>query len=143
MKIMTCFIDQTAWLAIIDTGNPNHHKAYEYFEELLSKNTKLVTNNIVIDTTVNELKKTKGMKQANQFLTIIDESIMTINLRMDWVSRRVRRNALNQFFKKNHELELDHFYIYESVKRKKVDVIFSFDHNLKTFGLPLMPLETS
>ncbi len=139
---MTCFIDTSAWMAIIDKNHEHHNQAQQYFEELLDKNAKIVSNNQIIDETVNNIRNAFNAKKAREYLNIIDESIMTINLRMDWISRRVRRNALNQLLKTGESnLELKHFFIQETIKRKKVDVIFSFDARLKYFGLPLMPPE--
>ncbi len=140
MKIMTCFLDATAWIAISDAKNANHKAACEYFSQMLEENAKLVTNNVVIDQTLGFLKKKHGAEKTRQFLNIIDESVLTINLRMDWISRRVRRNAINQYLKSaDADLELSHFIINESVKRKRVDIIFSFDPALRRFGFPLMP----
>jgi predicted nucleic acid-binding protein len=137
---MTCFIDSTAWIAIVHKQNPNHTTASEYFQQLLEEDAKLVTNNVAIDQTLSHLKSENNSELARKFLTIIDESVLTINLRMDWISRRVRRNALNQFLKSSDtHLTLSHFYINETLKRKRVDIIFSFDQALRKFGLPLMP----
>lgn len=140
MKIMTCFIDTSAWLAILDKSDPHHNDARNYFEQLLEKDTKLVTNNIAIDETINQLKIKSGAETARQFYNVIDESILTIQLRMDWISRRIRKNAVNHFLKsKEHELHLRHFFIFETIKRKHVDIIFTFDRAFRLFDLPLMP----
>lgn len=140
MKIMTCFIDSSAWVAIVRDTHPNHVIAKEYFQQLLEEDAKLVTNNVAIDQTLSHLKYEKDNELARQFLTIIDESVLTINLRMDWISRRVRRSALNQFLKSSDkQLTLSHFFVNETLKRKRVDIIFSFDQALRKFGLPLMP----
>lgn len=140
MKILTCFIDTSAWIAIIDKNDPRHRQAREYFEQLLEKNTKLITNNIVIDRAAESLKSRLGAGQARQFTNIIDDSILTINLRLDWISRRIRKLGLNQFLKSNDsDLGLHHFYIQETLKRKHADVVFTFDTALKKFSLPLMP----
>ncbi|NOX90597.1 MAG: hypothetical protein GXO77_16450 [Calditrichaeota bacterium] len=140
MKIMTCFIDSSAWIAIIDGQDPNHQKAKQFFEYLLERDAKLVTNNYIIDETLDELKRRFDVDLSLKFMKIIDEAMLTINLRMDWISRRIRRSALNNFLRSNNkDLKLKHFYIKESIKRKKVDIIFSFDQNLNEFNLPVMP----
>ena len=134
------FIDRTAWIAILDENNPNYGLSRTYFENLLGQNVRLVTNNYCIDETVSMLKSTFEKDLAKKFLLIIDESVLSINLRIDWISRRVRRNALDNFLKSpNPDLTLKHFYIYESLKRKRVDFIFSYDTNLKSFDFPVMP----
>lgn len=140
MKIMTCFIDSSAWIAITDHSNEYHEQSKRYFKTLMENNTKLVTNNIAIDEALSWLKKNMNADVTKQFLNIIDESIITVNLRMDWISRRVRRASLNNFLKsKDSDLELRHFFIHETIKRKHVDIMFSFDQRIKVFGIPLMP----
>jgi predicted nucleic acid-binding protein len=140
MKIMTCFIDSSAWLAVIESNHPKHKAAKSYFQQLLEDNAKLYTNNIVIDKVLQNIKTNRSGEKARRFLNIIDESVLTINLRIDWISRRIRRTSINQYLKSSEKsLTLDHFYIQESLKRKHVDIIFSFDESLLNFGLPLMP----
>ena len=134
------FIDSTAWLAIIDEKNINYTVAREFYEKLLDQNSRLVTNSYVIDETLSSLKMNFGNEFAQKFLEIIDESVLTINLRVDWISRRIRRNAMNNFLKSStSQLQLRHYYINETLKRKKVDIVFSYDQNLKSFDFPVMP----
>ncbi len=140
MKIMTCFIDADAWVAIVNPDDPFHSQALNYLKYLLEMDAKLVTNNTEIDCALSRIREEQGVKMAEQFMNIIDESILTIHLRMDWISRRVRRAALNEFVKYTKtDLNLRHFYLYESVKRKRVDIIFSPIQALSYFGIPLMP----
>ncbi len=137
------FIDKSAWIAILDKNNPDYKQSRNYFETLLSQNSRIVTNNCCIDQTVSFLKALTDNELAKKFLLIIDESVLSITLRIDWISRRVRRNALENFLKSsNPELTLNHFYIYETLKRKKVDFIFSYDKSLKNFNFPVMPQNT-
>ncbi|MBN2424883.1 MAG: PIN domain-containing protein [Calditrichaceae bacterium] len=140
MKIMTCFIDTSAWIAIVDKDDPNHQKSSEYLEQILQKNAKIITNNVVLDETIDSIKIKSGRKLAEDFSTIIDESILTINLRMDWVSRRMRRNALLNYLKSSSkELKLRHFFIIETIKKKKIDIIFSFDPAWKSYDMAVAP----
>jgi len=143
MKIMTCYIDASAWQAILNKNDVHHEAAAEYFRELLENNSKLVTNNRAVDEALVAIKQEVGADFAQKFLNIIDESVLTVNLRTDWISRRLRRNALHQFVKNTDPaVTLEHLYIFETVKRKKVDILFSFDKNLQFLGLPLMPKES-
>lgn len=144
MKIMTCFIDSSAWAALADNNDINHEAASEYFRKLLESNSKLVTNNTAVDHAILTIKDRLGPKTAQKFMAVIDESILTVNLRSDWISRRIRRNALNLYLKStNPDIILQHYYIIETIKRKKVDIVFTFDQNLNILGLPLMPQKSS
>ena len=139
-KNSTVFIDTSAWLAILDENNPHNAEAREYFTSLLTQSTRPVTNNIVVDEVLQEVKSRFESTTAKQFLAILDESVLSVNLRVDWISRRIRRIALDNYFKnKNDQLKIRHFYIFESLKRKRADFVFSFDTNLKYFDYPVMP----
>lgn len=134
------FVDTTVWLAILDENNEYYKSARDFFERLLDQNSKLVTSNVVIDETLSTLKTQFGSDFAQKFLEIIDESVLSINLKVDWISRRIRRSALNNFMKSSaSQLQLRHYYVNESLKRKKVDIVFSYDPNLKYFDFPVMP----
>ncbi len=140
MKIMTCFIDASAWIAIVDPQDANHQKARDFFEYLLERDAKLITNNYVIDFVLEHLKERFDTDMVAAFMKIIEESIITINLRMDWISKRIRRAAIGNFLRSNKkDLKLYHFYLKESIKRKKADMIFTFDKNVRDFGIPIMP----
>ena len=142
MKVQTFFIDSSAWIAMIDKNNPKYAAAQKYFNYLLEINAKLITNNVEIDDTIVQLKKRNGTKSASRFLSIIDEAVLTIHLKVDWISRRVRRSALNQYLNcKEPNIGLRQFFIYETVLRKHVEIIFSFDSDLKYFNIPIMPQE--
>ncbi len=140
MKIMTCFIDADAWVAIVNRKDSFHTQALGYLNYLLDMNAKLVTNNMEIDEALSRIRELLGPEMATKFMMIIDESILTIHLRMDWISRRIRRSALTDYIKyPKNDLKLRHFYLYESVKRKRVDIVFSPVQALSYFGIPIMP----
>jgi predicted nucleic acid-binding protein len=140
MKIMSVFVDTSAWLAIIDEKNEYHKEVVEYFTYLLGSKITMVTNNIVIDETIDHLKSVFGIETAKKFNEIINESTINVKLRMDWISRRERKLALDSFLKdKTGNLSLRYFYIYGSVRRKKIDILFTLDQQLKHLGLPIMP----
>jgi len=139
-KNSVVFIDSSAWIAILDESNKNYSLARAYFEKILEQNARVVTNSYMVDETLSYLKSHFSSEFAQKFLAIIDDSVLSINLRVDWISRRVRRSALINFLKNsNPKMQVKHFYIYETIKRKRVDLVFSFDEALKYFSFPVMP----
>jgi predicted nucleic acid-binding protein len=134
------FIDSTGWHALVNKEHQYHQRAKEYFQSLLDKNARLYTNILELNTAITEIKKEVDLAAAIDFNKIIDESSVSSNLNISWYTRRMRRAALKHFFSiKESGIEIKHCAIFEDVRKKKINFIFSFDDQLKKFGIPLMP----
>jgi predicted nucleic acid-binding protein len=134
------FIDSSGWYALINSQHLNHDLAKEYFQKLLTANAKLYTNIQEVNAAISEIKQNCGLNAAMEFSRIIDEANLSSNLYVSWFTRRLRRSSLKQYFSiKDQEISLRHCVIFEDVRKKKVNVIFSFDDTLRKFGTPLMP----
>ncbi len=97
-------------------------------------------DNVVLDETLDRIKQNLGEKVAMEYLSILDEGVLSVSIRLDWISRRVRRTAIeNMISNKKTELTLKHFYILETLRRRRIDIVFSFDQALKNFDYPIMP----
>ncbi|HHM01728.1 MAG TPA: PIN domain-containing protein [Caldithrix abyssi] len=139
-KSSNVFIDTSAWLAILNPDDGSHEKARAYYAGLLERGARLFTNNIVLDETLDRLKREMGNKVAMEFMAIIDEGVLSLSIRLDWISRRVRRSAIEYLLSsRNDDLTLNHFYILETLRRKRIDIVFSFDRALRAFDFPIMP----
>jgi predicted nucleic acid-binding protein len=134
------FIDATGWYALINAQHLNHDLAKEYFQQLLNSNAKLYSNIMEVTTAISSIKRNCGLNSALEFSRIIDEANLSSHLNVSWYTRRLRRASLKQFFSiKDQEIEIRHCVIFEEVRKKKINVIFSFDDSLRKFGVPLMP----
>jgi predicted nucleic acid-binding protein len=134
------FIDYSGWYALINSDHPYHSQAQEYFQQLLDARTRLYSNLVQIDTAITMIKKDCGLDLAVEFTRLIEDAVLSTNLRLSWPTRRLRRNSLKQFFSiKDSIVNLQHCYILEEVKKKRINIIFSFDDALKTLAIPLMP----
>jgi hypothetical protein len=81
-----------------------------------------------------------GLGLATEFSRTIDQAVLSSDLNVSWMTRRMQRAALRQFFSiKEIHIEIRHCMIFEEVRKKKINLIFSFDMTLQTFGIPLMP----
>ena len=134
------FIDSTGWYALVQPADSNHLVAKDYFQSLLDSGTRLYTNIIEINNVITLLKKNCGLNIALEFSKLIEEAVLSTNLHISWLTRRLRRNSLKHFFSiKEPDIEIRHCLVFEEVRRKKIICIFSFDQTLKAFGIPLMP----
>jgi len=134
------FIDCSGWVALINPKHRYHALAREYFQQLLDSPTRLYSNIEQLDSAITFIKKECGLELAVEFTHLIDDAVLATNLRLSWPTRRLRRNSLKLYFSlKEGTVDINHCYIFEEVKRKKINIIFSFDDALKTFAIPLMP----
>jgi predicted nucleic acid-binding protein len=140
MQVIKVFIDSTGWFALVDSEHGDHEAAKEYFKQILDSSTRLYTNITEITSAITKIKGKCGLSIATDFSKLIDQSILSTNLNVSWLTHRLHRAALKQFFSiKEPQIEIRHCLIFEEIKKKKINIIFSFDDALKSFGIPLMP----
>ena len=138
--MMKVFIDASGWYTVINSDQEKHEIAKDYFQQLLDTRVKLYSNILEINQVISDLKKNCNLNLAVEFSKLIDEAILSTNLHVTWLTRRLRRNSLRHFFTfKDTEIDIRHCIIFEEVKKKRINFIFSFNNTLKKFGIPLMP----
>ena len=138
--MLKVFIDSTGWYALINVQHLNHDLSKEYFQQILTSNAKLYTNIQEVNFAISNIKKNCGLNLALEFSRIVDEASLSAHLHVSWITRRLQRASLRQFFSiKDLEIEIRHCTIFEDVRKKKINVIFSFDDSLRKFNIPLMP----
>ena len=138
--MLKVFIDATGWSAILDHAHPHNTIARDYYQQLLDKHARIYSNIMEINEAINEIRKKCGLTIATEFSKLIDEAMLSSSIHVSWHSRRIRRAALKQFFTfKDDSIEVKHCQIFEEVRKKKINIIFSFDPVLTKFGIPLMP----
>jgi predicted nucleic acid-binding protein len=140
MRVIKIFIDSTGWYALVQAEHEHHEAAKEYFQQILDSRIHLYTNITEITSAISKIKLNCGLSVATDFSKLIDQSVLSTNLNVSWLTRRHHRAALKQFFSiRDTQIEIRHCLIFEEVKKKKINIIFSFDDALKSFGIPLMP----
>ena len=134
------FIESSAWCALIHARHPFHNQAKDYFQQILESRARLYSNIQEINSALSFIKKECGLEIAVEFSKLIEDAVLSTNLRLSWPTRRLRRSSLKLFFSiKESSVDIRHCYIFEEVRKKKINIIFSFDEALKTFAIPLMP----
>lgn len=137
---MKVFIDNTGWNSIINSNYKYHLQGKEYFRQLLDSKAKIYTNVIEVNKAIYQIKTEQNSETAQDFARLIDEAVLKSDISLIWLTRRNRRVALKQFFSiREDKVDISHCLISGELKRRKINAIFSFDENLKYFGIPLMP----
>ena len=134
------FIDATGWYALVQSQDEHHELAREYFQQILTSRAKLYSNITEINSAVSKIKNNCNLHLAIDFSKLIDQAILSTDLNVSWLGKRYNRAATKHFFSiKDSTIEIRHCLIFEEVRKKKINLIFSFDDSLKIFGIPLMP----
>ena len=134
------FVDASGWHALIQPDHIYHESAREYFQQLLDSRARLYTNITEVTIAISRIKSQCGLGIATEFSKTVEQAVLSSNLSITWLTRRLHRSALRQFFSiKDVNIEIRHCFIFEEVRKKKINLIFSFDKALKSFGIPLMP----
>lgn len=98
MRVIKVFIDSTGWYALVQREHEHHEVAKEYFQQILDSRTRLYTNITEITLAISKIKQDCGLNVATDFSKLIDQSVLSTNLNVSWMTRRLHRAALKQFF---------------------------------------------
>jgi predicted nucleic acid-binding protein len=122
------FITESIWIALLDQTNKNHNSIKTSFSNLLDGKYYLITSSYVIDAVLEELKTNCSKEIAEKFLDIIDRSVLTNNLKVFWLSRRLRRTALDGYIQ-NDDIDLSQTMNILLMQQKKVHFVFTLNES--------------
>lgn len=137
---MRIFIDQTAWMHLLDPKLPQHPAVAEAFNRALTKGDNFFTHNIAVGLALSEIKRTRGAEKANKFNEIIEEAYTGAHLSILWVGRRTQKDAI-WMMRKNPDLQLDvyDFACYTLMKRRRIRTIMTTKIAYKHLQLNVIP----
>ncbi len=130
------FVDETAWLAIIDPRSPHHPALADRFRFALDNGEKLFTTNVALANAVSEIRRRFGIETAVRFQSIVDEAYLGTYLRILWIGRRTQKDAF-RLMRKHPELDL-HLYDFASIllmDRRSIHHILTTKEDFQKIGL--------
>jgi predicted nucleic acid-binding protein len=86
---MTCFVDASAFYAVLDADDQNHPPAARQWSALLGEQTTLITTNYVLVETLALLQHRLGLEAVRVF----HEDVYPL-LRVEWVGARAHESAM-------------------------------------------------
>lgn len=132
---MTCFIDTSAFLAILDADDENHSKARKKWEELIDKDDTLVCSSYVLIETFALIQHRLGMEAVRSF----QEDVVPI-LTMEWVHESVHEAGVTGMLAANRrELSLVDCVSFDMMRRLGVKMALVFDKHFKEQGFHCLP----
>ena len=105
---MKIFIDEQAWLALVDDNQKYGLQFRNEFEDFLKGPNNFYTTNIIIGNVVSQIKRNLGAPNALKFYNIIEEAWLANHLHVLWIGRRTMKVAI-KLFKKFTEADVNLF----------------------------------
>ncbi len=132
---MVVYVDTSAMLAILHAEDTSHAKAIETWLDLAQGEIDLVCNNYVIVEAFSLLQRRYGLEKARA----LQERIVPL-LDIDWLDEEFHADAVNSVLTANRrQLSLVDCSSFATMRRLRVETVFTFDEHFKEQGFKVMP----
>jgi len=132
---MVVYVDTSAMLAILHEEDTNHAKAIETWLNLAQSEIDLVCNNYVIVEAFSLLQRRYGLEKARA----LQERIAPL-LEIDWLDEGLHIDAINSVLTaKRRQLSLVDCSSFATMRRLRIESVFTFDEHFKEQGFKVMP----
>lgn len=137
---MKIFVDETAWIALIDSQNEFHTAVKHEFSRTLNNEDRIFTHNVALGNALNDIKIKLGMDLLRQFGAIIEDASAGAHLTILWINRRNQKEAIRLL--RNHPdltLNLYDHAAYLFMNRRRIRTILTTNKAFKELGLKVIP----
>jgi uncharacterized protein len=132
---MVVYLDTSAILSILYEEDVNHAKAVETWVNMAREEIKLVCNNYVFVETFSLLQRRYGMEKARA----LQERIAPL-LDVDWLDPEQHEIAVSSVLAANRRsLSLVDCSSFETMRRLRLETVFTFDEHFKEQGFTVVP----
>lgn len=132
---MTCFVDTSAFLAVLDRSDTNHPKAKEEWESLLINGNGLVTTSYILVETFALIQHRFGIEAVR----IFHEDICPV-LRIEWVDESTHDAGITGVLSASRKgLSLVDCVSFNVMRRLGIKTVFAFDAHFTEQGFACIP----
>ena len=131
-----CFVDTSAFCAVLDADDGNHQHARTVWEELLVSDALLVTTNYVLVETFALLRNRLGMAAVRRF----QQDIRPL-LHVEWLEPEAHEAGIEAVLvAKQRRLSLVDCTSFHAMRRRGLQRAFAFDRHFQQQGFTLLPI---
>lgn len=129
------FVDTSALFALVSMNDHNYDAALAALEELIQHNALLVTNNYMVVECFSLLQRRLGIEAVREL-----ESKIVPLLQIEWIGEE-QHSAIVQFVlsANRRQLSLVDCSGFETMRRLKIEKVFSFDEHFREQGFEVIP----
>jgi len=129
------FVDTSAFLAVLNKNDQNHPPAKEAWQDLLSKETQLVTSNYVLVETIAILQHRFGLSAVRLFEGTIQPILSTL-----WVDQELHQRGMSTMLTANRrQLSLVDCINFEIIRQNHIEWVFALDPHFVEQGFSVIP----
>ena len=132
---MTCFVDTSAFYAVLDADDRYHSAARQQWTTLLSQDTLLMTTNYVLVESLALIQHRLGLPAARTF----QEDVYPL-LRVEWLEQGEHEAGMAAVLSaQRRQLSLVDCISFDVMRRYGLRAVFAFDSHFEEQGFECLP----
>jgi len=129
------FVDTAAFVALVDTRDEYHGRASTSWNDLIKGDEVLVSHNYALVESISLVQRRVGIEAVQ----ILQTRIVPF-LRVEWCTQEQHDSAVNLVLAANRRsLSLVDCAIFETMRRLKIETVFTFDEHFREQGFTVIP----
>jgi predicted nucleic acid-binding protein len=132
---MTVFVDTSAFLAVLDADDANHNRVRPIWEDLITREVRLVCTNYILLETFALVQNRLGMDAVRTF----QNDILPI-VSVEWIDETTHRAGVSALLTANRRrLSLVDCTSFETMRRLGINRAFALDQHFVAQGFECLP----
>ena len=134
---MKVYVDTSAFLAILNADDDFHHQAAAIWLDLLTEETRLITNSFVLVETYALVQNRLGLDAVR---TLAKEILPLFEVK--WIDNQFYQQAVTSLFAANRQqLSLVDCSSFVTMHQDHIDIAFTFDRHFSEQGFEVLGLK--
>ncbi len=132
---MVVFIDTSAFYALLDADDRNHHRAKQIWLELLNRPVDFVCSNYILVESIALIQRRLGIVAVRRF----QEEMMPI-IQIKWIEAELHNTSISALLATDRrQLSLVDCASFEVMRRLGIRTVFAFDDHFIEQGFTCLP----
>lgn len=129
------YVDTSAFLALINSDDPNHTVALETWEQLIEDGQNLVCNNYILVESIALVQRRIGLSAV----AVLHNDILPL-IEIDWLDEELHNAIVKAVLKSNRrQISLVDSSSFDTMRRCGIKTAFAFDGHFADHGFDVIP----
>ena len=129
------YVDTSAFLALVNSDDPNHDQAMQTWQHIIEDEQKLVCNNYVLVESIALIQRRVGLGAVS----ILHNDILPF-IEVDWLDEELHNAIVKAVLKTNRrQLSLVDSSSFDTMQRYEIKTAFAFDSHFSERGFEVIP----